>query len=489
MSHLFGLRSWALYLVLLSVTPLYAQSLPIDDARLLSWIEFTDIGDNSSSRSMLPLEPPASPPMFVESKTPIKPKGVDWFGLTKTSFSFLALEHGFRFLTEPQTRENITARPFLRGYVDAVTNLHGFGDGDPFYVNYVGHPMQGAVAGYIWQHNDRAYRDVEFGRNRRYWKEKLRGAAFSAIYSVQFEIGPVSEASIGFIQSDRPQVGFVDQIITPSIGLAWTIAEDWLDRDVVQRLETKTSNPYLRILIRGAANPARSLANALGGQVPWHRDDRPGVTEHSELYRRRPSPAVEKPTTKGEAEQSAIAPFQFLIMPRYDHYFGNNNSISCVGGQGSGAFRIADEVQLAVEVGGCKVLDTAHNFTSDVLDYAIGPRYFPALSNRWEPHFQLLAGGSKQTTERVWPELEAQENAIAKAENRLPKYKNFTTVWDTNAFMVRVGGGIDVKLNNAFSMRVLDLNYSRRFFSSSNPLGQRNGLQLTGGMILSIGTW
>ena len=71
---------------------------------------------------------------------------------------FLTVEHVFRYATEYGTRDAFDT-PFWPGYFDSVQSLHGWADGDPFLVNYVGHPMQGAVAGFIWQHNDRAYRD------------------------------------------------------------------------------------------------------------------------------------------------------------------------------------------------------------------------------------------------------------------------------------------------------------------------------------------
>ena len=95
--------------------------------------------------------------------------------------------------------------------------------------------MQGAVAGQIWLLHDPRYNKAEFGRGRTYWKGKLRAAAFAWAFSEQFEIGPLSEASIGHIQRDFPQQGFVDHVITPSIGLSWMIAEDALDRYVVPR--------------------------------------------------------------------------------------------------------------------------------------------------------------------------------------------------------------------------------------------------------------
>ena len=152
--------------------------------------------------------------------------------------------------------------------------MHGWADGDTFLVNYIGHPMEGAVTGFIWQHNDRAYRDVVFGKNARYWKSKLRSAAFSYVFSVQFEIGPVSEASLGHIQAVYPAQGFVDHVVTPAIGMGWTILEDSLDRYLIRTIEAHTPNPYLRALSRGL-NPARSFANMFEGRYPWERDDRP----------------------------------------------------------------------------------------------------------------------------------------------------------------------------------------------------------------------
>jgi hypothetical protein len=73
--------------------------------------------------------------------------------------------------------------PFFKGWIQSAGNLHGWADGDKFYVNYVGHSMQGAVSGLIWAHNDRDYRMAGFGRNSYYWKSRLRAAAFTYLYS------------------------------------------------------------------------------------------------------------------------------------------------------------------------------------------------------------------------------------------------------------------------------------------------------------------
>ena len=68
-----------------------------------------------------------------------------------------------RCATEQGTRDAF-GTSFLDGYGNSLGNMHGWADGDDFQ-NYIGHPMEGAVTGYIWQHNDRAYRDVVFGKN------------------------------------------------------------------------------------------------------------------------------------------------------------------------------------------------------------------------------------------------------------------------------------------------------------------------------------
>src|SRR5437868_6486759 len=198
-----------------------------------------------------------------------KQEGVQWKPLINSAFRLLAIEHIFRYSTEPGTRS--PGRPFFRGYVNSVVALHGWADGDPFYVNYVGHPMQGAVSGYIWTLNDSRYRYVQFGRSAEYWKSRLRAGAFAWAYSEQMEIGLISEASVGNIQASEPQYGLVDHVVTPSIGLGWMIAEDAMDQYVVRFVERKTQNRLVRSLVRSGANPSRSLANVLAGQWPWAR--------------------------------------------------------------------------------------------------------------------------------------------------------------------------------------------------------------------------
>src|SRR5436305_893116 len=103
--------------------------------------------------------------------------GVDWTPLLKQSFTFLGIQHAFRIATESDTRAGLGG-PFFGGWEQSVGNLHGWADGDPFFVNYLGHPIEGAVAGYVFIQNDPKYRRAEFGRNRDYWRSRLRAAGW-----------------------------------------------------------------------------------------------------------------------------------------------------------------------------------------------------------------------------------------------------------------------------------------------------------------------
>lgn len=58
-------------------------------------------------------------------------------------------------------------------------------------------------------------------------------------YSTWFEIGPVSEVSLGNIQSRRPQQGFVDHVVTPMPGAGWLVAEDFLDEKLILPFERR----------------------------------------------------------------------------------------------------------------------------------------------------------------------------------------------------------------------------------------------------------
>jgi hypothetical protein len=428
-----------------------------------------------------PSDSPAFPILPAPEAITLQEKalGVQWKSLLNQSFRFLVFENAFRYATEAETRDpNL---PYFRGYLHAVGNLHGWADGDEFYVNYVGHPMQGAVAGYIWTFNDTQYRYVHFGKDPAYWKSRLRATAFTWAYSEMTEIGPlISEAAIGNIQAFHPQQGFVDHVVTPAIGLGWMIAEDALDQYVVRYVERKTENRLVRALVRGGANPTRSLANVISGQWPWARPRDQGGDMVSMLPRAPSHKVQEQPGNPG------VAPFEFAA----NAYGFVGSGGSCAGGGATAAFRLKPQWQMVVDVNGCKMNALQKNLSGDLLTYMIGSRWTPRISGRLVPYFQILAGGNKITQELIFPNQEAYLDGLAKSTGSDPPDHNlYTRQFEHDGFAMAVGTGLDIHFNRALGFRLIGLEYVRSWAHDLPGFTSPNGFQVKAGVVLRMGTW
>jgi hypothetical protein len=254
------------------------QSKPTPDPKLVWTLPAVTAMD-----SRIPANGPVTTPTLATPSPgapPVKQpprNGVRWGGVFSQSALFLLVEQGYRVGTQPGTRDALKG-PFFEDWFKSVKATHGWGDGDDFLTNYIGHPMQGSVTGFIFTQNDPAGKAHEFGKSSKYWKSRLKGMAWSAIYSTQLELGPISEASIGNVgYHDGSLSGAVDLVVTPLAGFGWQIGEDALDRYVVQKIEMHTRNPVVLMLVRSFLNPTRSFANLMRGSVPWNRDTRPGI--------------------------------------------------------------------------------------------------------------------------------------------------------------------------------------------------------------------
>ncbi|MEO8657169.1 MAG: hypothetical protein ABI693_01795 [Bryobacteraceae bacterium] len=450
---------------------------------LLCLLTVPAIASEPDTYNQLPVSPLVKPILPLAATVP-PPEKVEWKPLIAQSLRFLFLEHAFRYATEEGTRS--PGQPFFQGYANSVSNLHGWADGDSFIVNYVGHPMQGALAGYLWVQNDGRYRRSEFGRNREYWKSRLRAAAFASVYSFQFELGPLSEASLGNVQSFFPQQGFVDHVVTPAVGLGWMVAEDAVDNIIIRRLETRIDNPYYKLLIRTGLNPSRTMANVFAGRVPWYRATRQGAFTPG--YRM-PAPVAELGFKREYPAQPALT---FTVAPRILIPLGGNGAEPCIGGGATAAAHIRDEFQWIFDVGGCSRTGLGANLSGDNITFMTGPRWNASTGGTWNRYVQILAGGMKATTEEFFPARKAALEAEAKQQGKtltFADHHSYTNQDNTAGFAVSVGAGIERKLNSALALRVASLDYTHAWTSRLDGVNVGSNLQFTTGLILRLGTW
>lgn len=196
----------------------------------------------------------------------------DKTGVFVDSLALLGIEHGIRVASQPKTRHELRGN-FWDDYRNSLHWPKHWEDTDPWPVNYLGHPMHGAAAGYLWlEHDPGAPARVEFDNH--YWASRGRAAAFAAVYSVQFEVGPFSEASIGNVGLRPETTGWVDYVVTPTGAFGLVIAEDVLDKFLVEWVERHTSNRVWRASLRMLFSPSRVLSNTAAGHLPWYRSDR-----------------------------------------------------------------------------------------------------------------------------------------------------------------------------------------------------------------------
>ena len=447
-------------------------------------------------------------PIWAEAEIVEEPKketSVQWTPLLLHSLFFLGVANGFRLATEQGTREGLKG-PFFHNYLNAVGNLHGWSDGDPFLVNYIGHPMEGAVAGFMFVHNDPRYRRVEFGLSENYWKSRLRATAWAWALSLMFEIGPVSEATIGDIQSLYPAQGYVDFVITPAMGLVWMAGEDSMDKYVIKRIEGYTRNRVVRMLARTFLNPSRSFANLMEFQRPWDRDTRPGISEYDPnlwaIASKRKTPSEAKPFGSNSflpSSQSSkqgmeggplrIPPFEFTAYADFAHYsHGGTRSGTCNGGGASGVFQFNRWIGAMADVSGCNLSSSNPNITGDSLTYLFGPRFSFRQGDRWTFHADILFGGAKLTQDRVFPERIPTGDLTE--WNKLDAWVRHGLIAESteaNGFAMAIGGGVDLKIRRGMAIRLGNLQFVRTSINEFHDLPYSSMFRFTTGFVLRAG--
>ncbi|MGH9590010.1 MAG: hypothetical protein ACRD25_06425, partial [Terracidiphilus sp.] len=198
-------------------------------------------------------------------------------GLLWQSLAFTGFETAYRVGTDNYMRYLIAHGPYWSNYMASMDHwdMTRWSDGDDFIVDEIGHPMQGAVSGFIEIQNGPRQRVLEFGKSKAYWRSRFLALMWATVFSTQQKVGPLGEASLGSAggytyvpgcqfpcPSWRPgqtylnNTGWTDFIMTPVGGTGWVVMEDLLDREVSDRLESRFPNSHaFDNIVRAALNP------------------------------------------------------------------------------------------------------------------------------------------------------------------------------------------------------------------------------------------
>ncbi|HUK48088.1 MAG TPA: hypothetical protein VLW06_10875 [Terriglobales bacterium] len=208
---------------------------------------------------------------------------------------FLSIEQAYVVHTDYHWVTVRSGIPFNHYWSDYKHSLNtwihsGWNDGDPLMYGYVGHPIQGALTSYIQIQNDPRGDALEFSNTKEYWHSRFRATVWNAVYSTQWNIGPLSEMTVEKYGTALRSpwnaatgkwpcnthdcytgVGQIDLVMTPVGGFVWTVGEDFLDKNIARRVEERTRNRFLIDVTRCSVNPIRGGASILHGRRPWWR--------------------------------------------------------------------------------------------------------------------------------------------------------------------------------------------------------------------------
>jgi hypothetical protein len=269
-----------------------------------------------------PVKPAPIDPVFQPQPSSTK---FNWQAALLQSFEYTMFDHLWRAAFDPSLRYQLAHKPFFHDWFASYGgyNLHRWQDGDDFIVNDVGHPLQGAVYSRIFLQNDpRSF--VAIGKNRNYWIPLLQSTAWSAIWEVQWKVGPFSETSFGnaggwlyvnqcgtdkyclnnpkYPSPPTNNTGLTDWVLTPLIGMAWVMAEDTLEKYVVSPV-ARNHRILGGRLLRACLEPSRDFAAFFAGKFVWQLPQ----AEHNFVVNTKPPKVKSQQEAEFELDRWEIA--------------------------------------------------------------------------------------------------------------------------------------------------------------------------------------
>jgi hypothetical protein len=409
---------------------------------------------------------------------PPQTEGFHWRQALSESFTFLVIEQAYVVHTDFNwvvSENGIPFNHYWRDYMQSLTSWWraGWSAGeDPLY-NYVGHPIQGALTGYIEVQNDPKSEKLEFSNTKAYWRSRLKATIWNAVYSTQWSIGPLSEMTVEkYGTKDRPPwnangsfpcntktcysgVGKVNLVMTPAGGFGWMLAEDILDKKIAEGLvENHTHNRLLINAVRSALNPIRGGANILHGKRPWYRASRDAQV--MSLFREQNNAVSTSENPKMQVSHRGDVFFGYSHMgpshceATYSGALTGCNALSAKASSLSG-WNIAVEKKYLRYFGAVADFSWQYGSASQS-NFLFGPRGGASIG-RFRPFAQVLFG------------------AVHARENGTPAPKSDTT------FAEDLGVGVDFRL-----MRLLSWRIQTDELKTGSPTFERRNLRLTSGL-------
>ncbi len=207
-------------------------------------------------------------PSANPATTPSMEKGsIAWRSLFRDSIVLLLVQQAYRITFEDGNLQALQAGPFFEEWFESAGTLCCWDDGDRMTTNYLWHPLLGSTTAFVFANNHRASQETPIGNTSRYWKAKGAQGIYSFIYGLNFELGPLSEASIGNVGLTRGQMTYCDLVVTPGIGLLISMGEDAIWLHIIDRV--KRNHLYWGNTLALLLNPTRSVANAMSWKRPW----------------------------------------------------------------------------------------------------------------------------------------------------------------------------------------------------------------------------
>jgi hypothetical protein len=216
--------------------------------------------DATATVQGIAVEPTARNASAARSPADQRESGIEWRSVLGESMLFLTAQHMARF-TEDRTTNRLGG-PFVNDWFHSVRSLNRFNDGGRILTNWFAHPMMGSVTTHILGQNDPAYLANKIGSGDRYWRAKGKQFLFATAYSIQFEIGPLSESSLGNVHQAS-----IDLWLTSTLGTVLSVGEDLAAQRVLRPLRAK--HPKWANTLTIFLNPTRSFANLLAFKAPW----------------------------------------------------------------------------------------------------------------------------------------------------------------------------------------------------------------------------